>query len=215
MIPSKNLFRSSEIGRSCARAPLRWMIPSRRKARSPSVSCSATAPGSATASSIPAPPSTRRSTSAACTIHDRRWREMVDVLAGLPLIYQPGTSWEYSLAIDVVARLVEVISGQSFDQVHQGADPRSARHGRYRLRRSAKGSRAPRRLLRRRGPDGADEAGPDPNRRRALPRRLSAPHRTAQWRRRPGLNDARYGGADPKPAARRQRPCSSRRRLRR
>lgn len=41
--------------------------------------------------------------------------QMVDVLAGLPLIYQPGTSWEYSLAIDVVARLVEVVSGQSFD----------------------------------------------------------------------------------------------------
>ena len=41
---------------------------------------------------------------------------MVDVLAGLPLIYQPGTSWEYSLAIDVVARLVEIISGQRFDQ---------------------------------------------------------------------------------------------------
>ena len=45
--------------------------------------------------------------------------DMVDVLAGLPLIYQPGTSWEYSLAIDVVARLVEIISGQSFDQFIQ------------------------------------------------------------------------------------------------
>jgi CubicO group peptidase (beta-lactamase class C family) len=42
--------------------------------------------------------------------------QMVDVLSDLPLIYQPGTSWEYSLAIDVVARLIEVISGQSFDQ---------------------------------------------------------------------------------------------------
>ncbi|WP_247786005.1 serine hydrolase domain-containing protein [Bradyrhizobium sp. 170] len=42
--------------------------------------------------------------------------DMVDVLTGLPLIYQPGTSWEYSLAIDVVARLVEVISGQRFDE---------------------------------------------------------------------------------------------------
>ena len=42
--------------------------------------------------------------------------EMVDVLADLPLIYQPGTSWEYSLAIDVVARLVEVVSGQTFDK---------------------------------------------------------------------------------------------------
>ena len=45
--------------------------------------------------------------------------DMVDVLAGLPLIYQPGTSWEYSLATDVVARLVEVISGQRFDQFIQ------------------------------------------------------------------------------------------------
>jgi len=42
--------------------------------------------------------------------------EMVDVLADLPLIYQPGTSWEYSLATDVTSRLVEVVSGQSFDK---------------------------------------------------------------------------------------------------
>ena len=41
--------------------------------------------------------------------------DMVDVLAGLPLIYQPGTSWEYSLATDVMSRLVEVVSGQRFD----------------------------------------------------------------------------------------------------
>jgi CubicO group peptidase (beta-lactamase class C family) len=42
--------------------------------------------------------------------------QLVDVLAGLPLIYHPGTSWEYSLATDVTARLVEVISGESFDK---------------------------------------------------------------------------------------------------
>ena len=42
--------------------------------------------------------------------------DMVDVLAELPLIYQPGTSWEYSLATDVLARLVEVVSGQRFDK---------------------------------------------------------------------------------------------------
>src|SRR5215468_1935211 len=41
--------------------------------------------------------------------------DMVDVLAEVPLVYQPGTSWEYSLATDVTSRLVEVISGQSFD----------------------------------------------------------------------------------------------------
>jgi len=41
--------------------------------------------------------------------------EMIDVLADLPLAYHPGTSWEYSVAIDVLARLVEVIGGQRFD----------------------------------------------------------------------------------------------------
>jgi CubicO group peptidase (beta-lactamase class C family) len=41
--------------------------------------------------------------------------DMVTVLADMPLIYQPGTSWEYSLATDVMSRLVEIISGQSFD----------------------------------------------------------------------------------------------------
>jgi CubicO group peptidase (beta-lactamase class C family) len=41
--------------------------------------------------------------------------EMIDVLADLPLAYHPGTSWEYSVATDVLARLVEVISGQRFD----------------------------------------------------------------------------------------------------
>jgi CubicO group peptidase (beta-lactamase class C family) len=42
--------------------------------------------------------------------------EMVDTLAELPLVYHPGTSWEYSVATDVVARLVEVVSGQTFDR---------------------------------------------------------------------------------------------------
>jgi CubicO group peptidase (beta-lactamase class C family) len=41
--------------------------------------------------------------------------EMMDVLADLPLVFHPGTSWEYSVATDVMARLVEVISGQRFD----------------------------------------------------------------------------------------------------
>ena len=45
--------------------------------------------------------------------------DMIDKLADLPLVYQPGTSFEYSVAIDVVARLVEVISGQPFDKFIQ------------------------------------------------------------------------------------------------
>jgi CubicO group peptidase (beta-lactamase class C family) len=34
-------------------------------------------------------------------------------LAGLPLLHQPGTVWEYSRSTDVLGRIVEVISGQT------------------------------------------------------------------------------------------------------
>jgi CubicO group peptidase (beta-lactamase class C family) len=40
---------------------------------------------------------------------------LVDLLADLPLAFQPGRAWEYSIASDVLARLVEVVSGQNFD----------------------------------------------------------------------------------------------------
>ena len=40
----------------------------------------------------------------------------VDRLAKLPLAYQPGTTWDYSYSIDVLGRLVEVVSGQSLYQ---------------------------------------------------------------------------------------------------
>jgi CubicO group peptidase (beta-lactamase class C family) len=36
-----------------------------------------------------------------------------EIWAGLPLLFDPGTSWNYSHATDVVGRLVEVISGTS------------------------------------------------------------------------------------------------------
>ncbi|MGD0106853.1 MAG: serine hydrolase domain-containing protein [Rhodopila sp.] len=39
--------------------------------------------------------------------------DQVEELAGLPLLYQPGTRWEYSRSTDVVGRLVEVLSGQT------------------------------------------------------------------------------------------------------
>jgi CubicO group peptidase (beta-lactamase class C family) len=41
--------------------------------------------------------------------------EMVADLGRLPLVYQPGTTWNYSLSTDVLGRLVEVLSGQTFD----------------------------------------------------------------------------------------------------
>ena len=40
---------------------------------------------------------------------------LIDILAGLPLASHPGTAWRYSLAIDVLGRLVEVVSGQALD----------------------------------------------------------------------------------------------------
>jgi CubicO group peptidase (beta-lactamase class C family) len=46
---------------------------------------------------------------------------MCEKLGKQPLAYHPGTSWRYSLATDVTARLIEMISGQSFDDYLQQA----------------------------------------------------------------------------------------------
>lgn len=45
--------------------------------------------------------------------------QMMDVLETLPLLFHPGTAWEYSIASDVLSRLVEVVSGLSFDDYIQ------------------------------------------------------------------------------------------------
>jgi CubicO group peptidase (beta-lactamase class C family) len=39
-----------------------------------------------------------------------------DAWAGMPLLFQPGSEWNYSVASDVLGRVVEVVSGQSLDQ---------------------------------------------------------------------------------------------------
>jgi CubicO group peptidase (beta-lactamase class C family) len=39
-----------------------------------------------------------------------------DIWASLPLLFQPGTEWNYSVATDVLGRVVEVVSGQSLDE---------------------------------------------------------------------------------------------------
>ena len=39
--------------------------------------------------------------------------ELVGTLANLPLMFEPGTTWEYSMSTDVLGRVVEVASGQS------------------------------------------------------------------------------------------------------
>lgn len=62
-------------------------------------------------------------------------RTVMEYLAQEPLLFQPGTSWHYSLCHDVLAALVEVLSGQRFGAYLQehifrplGMD-RSALHG--------------------------------------------------------------------------------------
>ncbi len=41
--------------------------------------------------------------------------DRVAELAKLPLAFQPGTRWEYSVGIDVIGRVIEVVSGQSLN----------------------------------------------------------------------------------------------------
>jgi len=70
-------------------------------------------------------------------------KDMIDKLAGLPLRQQPGTRWTYSIAVDVQGYLVEVLSGQAFDEflqerildplgmVDTGFHVPSEKHGRF------------------------------------------------------------------------------------
>ncbi|AKQ41793.1 beta-lactamase [Aurantiacibacter atlanticus] len=45
--------------------------------------------------------------------------DFADGLAEMPLVYQPGTRWSYSVATDLLGRVIEVVSGQPFDQYMQ------------------------------------------------------------------------------------------------
>jgi CubicO group peptidase (beta-lactamase class C family) len=47
---------------------------------------------------------------------DQTIGEMVKKIGQAPLVHQPGTMWEYGLSMDVLARLVEVVSGQPYDK---------------------------------------------------------------------------------------------------
>jgi CubicO group peptidase (beta-lactamase class C family) len=39
-----------------------------------------------------------------------------DAWAGMPLLFQPGAEWNYSVSTDVLGRVIEVASGQSLDE---------------------------------------------------------------------------------------------------
>jgi CubicO group peptidase (beta-lactamase class C family) len=50
---------------------------------------------------------------------DKTLADFVSSLAGLPLAHQPGEAHEYGWSVEVLSRVVEVTSGQSFDQFLQ------------------------------------------------------------------------------------------------
>ncbi|TWH85405.1 serine hydrolase domain-containing protein [Novosphingobium taihuense] len=41
--------------------------------------------------------------------------EFADVLATMPLVYEPGSVWSYSVGLDLLGRVIEVASGKPFD----------------------------------------------------------------------------------------------------
>jgi CubicO group peptidase (beta-lactamase class C family) len=50
---------------------------------------------------------------------DTTLAELMDILAGLPLNFQPGEGWDYSLAPDVLGRVIELATGQSLGDALQ------------------------------------------------------------------------------------------------
>ncbi len=51
--------------------------------------------------------------------NDETLAEKIRKLGQLPLKHQPGSQWDYSISVDVLGRLVEVVSGQTLDVFFQ------------------------------------------------------------------------------------------------
>jgi CubicO group peptidase (beta-lactamase class C family) len=64
----------------------------------------------------PVTPVRQRYIDAGINDRDQTLAERVDKLAHMTLAHHPGTAWDYSMAVDVTGRLIEVISGMSFDR---------------------------------------------------------------------------------------------------
>ena len=63
-------------------------------------------------------------------------KEFIDKLAPLPLAYEPGQGWVYSVSVDIQGYLVEKLSGQPFADFLRDAHLRAARHERHRVLRA-------------------------------------------------------------------------------
>jgi CubicO group peptidase (beta-lactamase class C family) len=73
-------------------------------------------PGLGTAAESPIAPLYREAALPGITAQGATLRDLIVKLGNLPLAYDPGTRWEYGASTDVVAYLVEVLSGQRFDE---------------------------------------------------------------------------------------------------
>ena len=45
--------------------------------------------------------------------------EFAEVLATMPLVHEPGSTWSYSVGLDLLGRIIEIASGQPFDRFLQ------------------------------------------------------------------------------------------------
>ena len=52
-------------------------------------------------------------------LEDRPLPEFVARLAQMPLLFEPGSRWNYSFSTDVLGRVIEVVSGQALDAFFQ------------------------------------------------------------------------------------------------
>jgi CubicO group peptidase (beta-lactamase class C family) len=52
-------------------------------------------------------------------VQSRSLQDMIDKLAKIPLLYQPGTRWNYSVAMDIQGYIVQKLTGQSLPDFMQ------------------------------------------------------------------------------------------------
>ena len=109
--------RSSPSSGSTSAAPAANPAPAPRSSRCASGTCSPTPPASPTASTTPTP--STRCTGRGLRVRGARraWTSPAACAAWarFPLLFEPGTEWNYSVATDVLGRVVEVVSGLSLD----------------------------------------------------------------------------------------------------
>ena len=68
--------------------------------------------------------------------------DMVKTVASMPLLHQPGEVWEYSVSIDVLGRVVEVVSGNGSRHVRRRTRHRPIEDERHRILGETGGHRA-------------------------------------------------------------------------